>query len=156
MDRSMLRIIVLAGGVVMGLFLMGCVSQDLLPSAETSPNQPAPEHAPSFTQFSDIPVPASATMDLDRSLLLGSSESWTGRLIYQSTNNAAEIFNLYKEDMPKFGWSEMTVIRGLRSVMTYQRGHRVATIEIQGRTIQGSEVSITVSPNALSDSSVGK
>lgn len=150
MDQNLFRIIVLGGGVLMGMSLMGCANQDLLPTPNSSPSQEAtPKHAPSFTQFSDIPVPIGATMDMQRSLLLGSSEEWTGRLVYSSSSNTAQVFDLYKEDMPKFGWSELTFIRGQNTVMTYQRGARVATIEILSRTLQGTEVLVTVSPNTV-------
>lgn len=149
MDQNLLRIIVLGGGILMGISLMGCATEGLLPTgSDSSSEQASPKHAPSFTQFSDIPVPPAATMDMDRSLLLGASEEWTGRLVYSSSNSTAQIFDLYKAEMPKFGWQEMTVIRGQRTVMTFQRGARVATIEVSPRTLQGTEVFVTVSPNA--------
>jgi len=150
MDQNILRVLLIGGGIMMGMMVMGCTSQDILPQSDETPRTEAPKYAPSFTQFSDIPVPKGATMDMERSLLLGSSEEWTGRLVYSSSLNTAEVFDLYKEEMPKFGWAEMTVIRGKRNVMTYQRTSRVATIEIENRTLQGTEVSVTISPNASS------
>jgi len=35
---------------------------------------------PRFTQFTDIPIPANAKVDLDNLLVLGSEDGWIGRL----------------------------------------------------------------------------
>ena len=147
MDSPLLRILILIVGLVLGISLMGCTGQDLSASPKGDGSAASIPTA-SFAQFNDIPVPSGATMNLERSLLLGASEEWTGSLVYTSGTDTARVFDLYKAEMPKFGWTELTVIRGERSIMSYQRGNRVATIEIQGRTIYGTRVSVTVSPNA--------
>ncbi len=146
MSTAFLRTLTLGVGLALTAGLMGCTGQDLAASPKGDANSAAP--VASFAQFNDIPVPGGASMDLERSLLLGASEEWTGRLVYTTGTDAAKVFDLYKAEMPKFGWTELTVIRGDRSIMSYQRGGRVATIEIQGRTIYGARVSVTVSPNA--------
>lgn len=149
MNSTLLRLLMLAAGILLGLQMMGCSTQNLSASPAGENGQQATPVA-SFSQFSDIPVPAGASMDMDRSLLLGAGEEWTGRLAYDTSTNNAQVFDLYKAEMPKFGWTELTVIRGDRSVMTYQRGQRVATVEIKARTLYGSFVTVTVSPNASS------
>jgi hypothetical protein len=146
MSTAFLRTLTLGVGLSLTAGLMGCSGQDLAASPQSDANSAAP--VASFAQFSDIPVPSGASMDLEHSLLLGSSEEWTGRLVYTTGTDAAKVFDLYKSEMLKFGWTELTVIRGERSIMSYQRGTRVATVEIQGRTIYGARVSVTVSPNA--------
>ena len=50
------------------------------------------------------------------------------------------------EELPEFGWREITSIRAAISVLTFARQDRIATIQVQGATLLGSEVSITVSP----------
>jgi hypothetical protein len=100
----------------------------------------------SFNQFADIPIPTGAKMDLDRTLLLGSGEGWIGRLVTKNSNNINEIFSFYKSELPKFGWQEVSSVRSALSVLTYQRGSRVATVQIQGTTFGGSSVDFTVSP----------
>lgn len=97
-------------------------------------------------QFADIPRPAGASMDADRSLVFGASESWIGRLVISASGNPNSMFDFYKQEMPNLGWTEITSILSATSVLTYSRQGRVATIQIQGRTLMGSEVSITVSP----------
>ncbi len=151
MSTAFLRTILIGAGLSLSAGLMGCTGQDLAASPQGDENTPPP--VASFAQFNDIPVPSGASMDLERSLLLGASEEWTGRLVYTTGTDAAKVFDLYKAEMPKFGWTELTVIRGERSIMSYQRSGRVATIEIQGRTIYGARVSVTVSPNATGGAS---
>ena len=101
---------------------------------------------PSFAQFTDIPVPAGATMDLERSLVLGDRESWIGRIVLSVSDNAGRVYDFYFDEMPKFEWSPVTMVRAGTSVLTYTRGERVATIQIAPRTIGGAIVSVTVSP----------
>lgn len=101
---------------------------------------------PSFAQFTDIPVPAGATMDLERSLVLGDRESWIGRIVLSVSDNAGRVYDFYFDEMPKFEWSPVTMVRAGTSVLTYTRGERVATIQIAPRTIGGATVSVTVSP----------
>lgn len=149
MNSTLFRLLMLGAGILLGMQLMGCSTQDLSASPTGENGQQAAPVA-SFSQFSDIPVPAGASMDMERSLLLGAGEEWTGRLAYDSSTNSARVFDLYKAEMPKFGWTELTVIRGDRSVMTYQRAQRIATVEIKSRTVYGSFVTVTVSPNASS------
>jgi hypothetical protein len=48
--------------------------------------------------------------------------------------------------MPRFGWFPVTTVRAETSVLTYARADRIATIQVQGRTITGSIVSMTISP----------
>ncbi len=101
---------------------------------------------PSFAQFSDIPVPPKATMDVERSLLLGHGETWTGRLIYSSwSQNESQLYDLYHDDMPKFGWQEITSVRAAISIQTWQRGSRVCTIQFKDDAI-GGEVILTMTP----------
>ncbi|HIJ38463.1 MAG TPA: hypothetical protein HPP80_06150 [Rhodospirillaceae bacterium] len=101
--------------------------------------------APSFTQFSDIPIPAKASMNFDQSLLLGHGEEWVGRLVYTTRSGPEVIYDLYQSDMPSFGWQEITSIRAAISVQTWQRGDRIATVQIHETTL-GAEAIITVAP----------
>ena len=73
---------------------MGCSGQDLAASQKSESGANIPPVA-SFAQFSDIPVPSGASMDMNRSLLLGASEEWTGRLAYSTSTASAQVFDLY-------------------------------------------------------------
>lgn len=100
----------------------------------------------SFNQFSDIPIPAKANMDMDQSLLLGQGDGWVGRLVYSTGTSQGQLYDLYRSGMPGFGWQEVISVRSSISVQTWQRGERVATVQIRDGFF-GSEVTVTVAPS---------
>jgi len=112
----------------------------------TRPSQSGIIGEPNFTQFNDIPVPAGADMDLERSLVLGEQNAWVGRLVMVVGTNPGKTFDFYFGEMPRFGWFPVTTVRAETSVLTYARADRIATIQVEGRTITGSIVSMTISP----------
>lgn len=123
----------------------GCgPSTPLAPSSR--PDQTDGPASPSFAQFSDIPVPSGAEMNLERSLVLGDRESWIGRLVMTVPGGGGNAYDFYFAEMPKFGWAAITSVRAEMSVLTFSRGDRIATIQIRNRTIGGADVSLTVSP----------
>jgi hypothetical protein len=99
-----------------------------------------------FTEFPDVPVPAGAKMDLDRSLVLGSREFWLGRLAMSAAQKATGLFDFYQREMPTFGWQEITSVRSETSILTYARGDRIATVQIKGSAFSDAAVDITISP----------
>lgn len=105
---------------------------------------------PSFSQFRDIPIPTGAEMNLDRTVVLGPPESWIGRLTLETSHNPISLFNFFKQRTPEFGWQEVTSIRSATSFLTYTQSIRVLTIQITSKTLQGSEVVITISPKGQS------
>ncbi len=110
----------------------------------------APSQA-SFTRFPDLPMPVNADLQMDETLIFGTNDTWIGRLVIQSSHSSNDMFDFYKREMPGFEWQEITSVRAKTSVMTYTRGERVATIQIEGRTLRGSTVTITVSPRGAED-----
>ena len=133
-------------GVLSGLLLMACTKDGDISGAPAARANPGQDSQPSFAQFPDIPIPAEADMDIDRTLVLGGGERWLGRVILLSGNSANAMFNFYKRKMAEHGWQEITSVRSSISVLTFSRSDRIATIQIQNRTLRGAEVRITVSP----------
>lgn len=130
------------------LSLAACAS----PTAMLSSNSPMGGTAdeagppPTFAQFPDIPIPEKAEMDLERTLLLGSDAAWIGRLVFVAPYTPSGMFDFYMAEMPKFSWSEVTVVRADISVLTFENAGRVATIQLNKRGVGGTEVFFTVSP----------
>lgn len=85
-------------------------------------------------------------MDLRGTLVLGGADTWVGRLAMSTRKGPSDIFDFYHSEMPKFGWQEVTAVRSAISVLTYRRGVRIATVQIQGATLGTSEVDVTVAP----------
>jgi len=99
-----------------------------------------------LTQFTDIAIPGGAKMNVDRSLVLGSQDSWTGRIYLETNQTPSTVFELYRREMPGFGWTELSIVRSARNLLTYVGDDRVATIEIVKTNITGSSVTITMVP----------
>jgi hypothetical protein len=99
-----------------------------------------------FTQFTDIPIPAGAELDLDELLVLGTEDGWIGRLPLEVRHDMTDMYSFYEREMPLFGWERVTFVRAEISTMTYARGDRIATITLYDRATDGSKVNFTVAP----------
>ena len=101
---------------------------------------------PSFGEFNDVPIPTNSKMDLERTIILGKQEGWIGRLVINSGHSAAEIFDFFRNEMPKFGWNEIAAVRSEVSILTYSRGKRHAHLQIKSNILIGSMANMVVSP----------
>ena len=70
----------------------------------------------------------------------------TADLVLAVGTDPGKTFDFYFGEMPRFGWFPITTVRAETSVLTYSRADRIATIQVRGRTITGSTVSMTISP----------
>lgn len=107
----------------------------------TSANSTAPQ--PSI--FPDLPIPQGAKMNVDRTLVVG-TQDWFGQLVLEASGNAFQMFDFYRNGLPKFGWAEITSVRAPVSVLTYEREQRILQMQIKGGSLSGSVITITVSP----------
>lgn len=137
---TLLRRILAATMVV--LPLAGCGSSLTLPQNQTGD----PAQAPEFSLVTDIPIPAGATMDADRSLVLSDRDRWTGRVVMKTWKPAAEAAAFYQREMPAFGWEPVMSVTSEISVMSYTRGDRAATVQVEKANLWGATVLVTVAP----------
>jgi len=136
------------------LFLVSCDGKvPTIASGVSGPEGLSAEEA-SFAKFNDLPMPGSSKMNLEKSLIFGSESEWFGRINLIVGMNGAEVFDFYIFEMPNFGWKEITSIRSDISLITYQRGGRIANVRIDSTGKRATEVWVTVSPkdtgNAIS------
>ena len=145
MARSAILVLML---LFVGLLLTSCgQTASLIPAASSDQGSGGKASSTEpFAQFKDIPIPGGAEMDMERSIILGSQDTWTGRVHLQVNISATKLFEFYKLEMPEFGWKEVTSVRAAISVLTYIRDSRVATIQILADKIQGAVVTVTISP----------
>lgn len=137
----MLRAVLLGFSVVA---LGGCGSSTSLPQTQAGD----PQQQPDFSLLTDIPVPSGATMDNERSLILGDKDRWTGRVVMKLWKSAPDANVFYQAQMPAFGWEPIMAATSGISVMAYVRGDRAATVQIESSTMWGSTVSIIVGHRA--------
>lgn len=140
MNTSPLR---LALCLAAALGLAACSRGTDLPPASSAAQGDQPAN---FQLVTDIPIPSGATMDNDRSLILSDRDRWTGRVVMRLFNSANEVTAFYQQQMPNFGWQPMMSVIAETSVLTYVRGDRAATVQVERRTVYGSVVSVTVAP----------
>ena len=99
----------------------------------------------SFSQFPNIPMPTGTTIDNDKTLVFG-SKPWYGQLALNSSSNTNQLFDFYRDNLPQYGWQEITSVRAPTSILTYATPERVLAIAIQSGTLIGSYVTVTASP----------
>lgn len=126
-----------------GLTLTACTQ-----GAKLQPTSSAPPSGieKSFSLLTDIPIPPNSTLDVERSLILGDLDRWTGRIILNVGQSAPQTFGIYQSEMANFGWEPIMSVQAEVSVLAFTRGERAATVQIENRTLGGSTVSVTVAP----------
>lgn len=130
--------------LALAILLGGCAQEPR--SAPPAGSQMGQASGAGFYTFPDFPMPSGFDLDMSKTMIVGGADSWFGQMVLTTRSNHNEMFDFYKRELPRFGWEEVTSIRAPVSVLTYSRQERVATIQIQGRTIIGAEILITMSP----------
>jgi hypothetical protein len=131
---------------VMLTLLAGCASPPPTSSTQPTGETTDGQQPPGFAQLTDIPMPARASIDLARTLILGSEDGWVGRVALSTRTPMNDMYDFYEREMLRFGWRKLTSVRSSISVLTYARDKRIATIALQSGTIIGSNIDVTVSP----------
>ncbi|MGE0254021.1 MAG: hypothetical protein AB7N54_16460 [Alphaproteobacteria bacterium] len=130
----------------------GCSGGPVLEPSRASADAPLQK---SFALVNDIPIPAGATLDVDRSIILGDPDNWTGRLTLRTGLTATQAFSLYQREMPEFGWEPIMSVQAEISAMAYTRGERAATVQIESRSLSGASIAVTVAPRQQAGSTGG-
>ncbi len=135
-------------GTLFALVVAACSTAGTIPTgAPASAEGEQPQQG--FVVFTDIPMPADASIVLDQTIVLGTGEEWMGRVTIKAKTGLTSVFDFYREQMPQFGWKELTVLRSATSVLTYSRDERIATIQIESnkQLFKGSRIIFSVSPH---------
>ncbi|MCW8916167.1 MAG: hypothetical protein OQK24_09980 [Magnetovibrio sp.] len=123
-------------------------AQGQSPEAIENGSSAAPEKA--FNRFPDLPIPTNVEMDSTRTQIYGSGETWYGQLGLNTGHGSDSMFDFYKQELKGFGWQEITSVRALVSVLTYERKGRILSIQIEqtSKLTRKAKVTISVSPRA--------
>ncbi len=136
----------LLGALALGA--CGLTGQTASTGSAQNPNDRNATPGPGFVRFTDVPMPANATVDLNNLFVMGNDGAWFGRLVMNPGNSVADMYEFYRREMPRFGWQEVSNIRSATSVLVYQQGDRVATIQIlpAGTLVSSSRVEFSMTP----------
>ena len=121
--------------------LSSCMGESLVPVKGPEGN---PDLELNFSQFDDIPIPVNSKLQREESIIISRKIGWSGRLVFETTESQIEIFDFFRNELPKFGWKKISEISSESSLLNYQNSQRFASIQIFERTFVGSKVKITV------------
>jgi hypothetical protein len=135
-----------SASIILGLAFLSACSMPAT-TIPTTGDKTLSGNSPAVTNsYADIPISANDQLDVDKSLLLNTGEQWIGRAVLKSKLDTVQAFEYYLSNMPTYGWISITAVQSETSVLTYEKGSRVATIQIERGTLRGSQISVTVSP----------
>lgn len=139
---------VLLGALALGA--CGLTGQTATTGSAQNPNDRNATPGPGFVRFTDVPMPANASVDLNNLFVMGNDGAWFGRLVLNPGSSVADMYEFYRREMPRFGWQEVSNIRSATSVLVYQQGERVATIQIlpSGTLTSASRIEFSMTPRA--------
>jgi len=149
----------LAGAWLMAAALAaaGCAQTAPVPVGAPAPGGAGgSQTAGAPAQFSDLPMPQGAKLNVDKTLVVG-TQTWFGQLTLDTSQSADAMFDFYSRELANYGWRRIAAVRAPTSILTYDRDNRVLAIAISPSRVYGSEVTITVSPReeAMPDGPAG-
>lgn len=101
-----------------------------------------------FSRFTDVPMPPNNSIDLDRTIVFGVDKDWIGRIALSTSMSVGEVYDFFKREMPRLGWTELTSVRSATSVLSYQQDNRIATIQVSSARLWGSKIDFWMNPRA--------
>ncbi len=127
--------------MLLAIVLSSCMGENLVPvkGPEGDPNLEL-----NFSQFDDIPIPVNSKLQREESIIISRKIGWSGRLVFETSEDQIEVFDFFRNELPKFGWRKISEISSESSLLNYQNNQRFASIQIFEKTFIGSKVKITV------------
>lgn len=127
------------GALCMVAVLTACAATTPLGSSEPlRPNE----------MLAGTPLPPGSTIANDKSLLIGGSGHWVGRLVLNLAGSTQDAFAFFEEHMPAQGWTVISSVRGDQSLMVLTKQDLTATVAFTERSgLAGSATAtLTVTP----------
>ncbi|MDX9996119.1 MAG: hypothetical protein RBS28_12425 [Rhodocyclaceae bacterium] len=96
-------------------------------------------------QINDISLPPEARLDAANTLMIGSGDRWFGRVAIKTSTSAVQVFNHFHSGMPALGWRLLSALQSNTSLLVFQRGERIAMIQIESAQWGGTTATVSVS-----------
>ena len=122
-------------------FLYSCSGDSLLP-VKGPEGDPSTEL--SLAEFDDLPIPLNSKLDKEKSIIFSKKNGWYGRLTFNTSEKQINVYDFFRNELPKFGWKKLSEISAETSILNYQNQARLALIQIKENIIYGSNVMVTV------------
>jgi hypothetical protein len=94
----------------------------------------------------DVPLPQGAVIKQQDSLVMGSGNTWMGRLNMSVAGEPQGVFAWFRDSLPGAGWTLTSSSYSKLSLLTFTKAERVATVQMQAGNFGANEVLITVAP----------
>ena len=94
----------------------------------------------------DVPLPPGAIIKQQDTLVMGSANTWLGRIGMSVSGEPQAVFTYFKDGMAASGWALTSSSFSKTSLLTFTKGDRVANIQVQAANFGGNDVLITVAP----------
>ena len=124
------------------LLIVGSCGQNQLVPVRGPESDPGQEL--NFSEFNDFPIPINSKLIKDQSIIIAKKNGWYGRLSFTTSESQLTVYDFFRNELPKFGWSKLSEVRAEYSLLNYTNGNRIASIQIFPNTLIGASVSITV------------
>lgn len=141
-----------AAVLAFALALSACANNQPVVGASNPDKKTGAEVASNSLQVSDLAIPPGAKLDTEKSLIMGANDKWLGRIVLRTDLPPVQVYNHFANGMASYGWSPISAVQAQVSILTYQRGDRVALIQIEPSSLGGSAVSITVTSRQMTGS----
>ena len=86
-------------------FLSSCMGESLVPVKGPEGN---PDLELNFSQFDDIPIPVNSKLQREESIIISRKIGWSGRLVFETSEDQIEVFDFFRNELPKFGWKKIS------------------------------------------------
>lgn len=107
-----------------------CAATVSFSSCSTSPMKVSQQSKPGFSNIQDVPLPQSANIDMNKSMVMGGGNSWTGHLAYDTKESQAEVVDFINTHMQRDDWTKLSELRGKETVISFMKDKRIATVRV--------------------------
>ncbi len=132
----------LLAALVLSAVLAGCSTPTSLVTGGAAADAPAP-----------VALPPGATVRVQDSLVMGSGDTWVGRVVANVGSDTGAAYRYFLDTYPAQGWTLLSSVRARTSLLVFARQDRTATVELtEGGVGSGATATVTVTPRATASS----
>lgn len=83
----------------------------------------------------DVPLPPGAVIKQQETLVMGSGNTWMGRLGLSVSGDPQSVFAYFCDGLPASGWTLTSSSFSKLSLLTFTKAERVATVQMQAAAL---------------------
>lgn len=96
--------------------------------------------------FPDIPIPASFSIDYERSLLFTSPSQTIGRLVAEGGADVGSVYQFYTTKMKESGWNIVNAFQSSTSSLYFAKTGRFVAVIVESTGRRSSRITINMGP----------